>query len=265
LLKRYVIEQRIAGAVAAVARHGRVGYLQAVGFQDLQTRAPMTERSLFRIYSMTKSVTAVAAMMLQEEGRFSLGDPVAKYLPEFERVSVFETPDGPTRRPSRAMTIEDLLLRPASATALTCINGRRSAAIRCTLSRQSSSACRRWIHRGSLRQEATTVVGRLVNPASRSMRFSTSVSSAAAAWPTWVLGARPARAADACMRQRAASPDRNEAVPFTERSALIEARPPRSRPSSPPALRTMLLNRRDADGAHPGCANTVDDGDQRPA
>src|SRR6478672_6083109 len=76
LLNRYVTEQRIAGAVAAVARHGRVGYLQAVGFQDLETRAPMTERSLFRIYSMTKSVTAVAAMMLYEDHRFTLDDPV---------------------------------------------------------------------------------------------------------------------------------------------------------------------------------------------
>ena len=53
-LNRYVAEQRIAGAVAAVARRGRVGYLEAVGVQDLQTRAPMTERSLFRIYSMTR-------------------------------------------------------------------------------------------------------------------------------------------------------------------------------------------------------------------
>ncbi len=74
---------KIAGAVAAVARHGKVAYLEAVGVQDLQTRAPMTERSLFRIYSMTKSVTAVAVMMLHEQGRFALTDPVAKFLPEF--------------------------------------------------------------------------------------------------------------------------------------------------------------------------------------
>ena len=65
-LNRYVAEQRIAGAVAAVARRGRVGYLEAVGVQDLQTRVPMTERSLFRIYSMTRPVTAVAVMMLHE-------------------------------------------------------------------------------------------------------------------------------------------------------------------------------------------------------
>ena len=84
LLNRYVAEQRIAGAVAGVARRGQIGYLEAVGVQDLQTRAPMTEASLFRIYSMTRPVTAVAVMMLHDEGRFKLDDPVAKFIPEFK-------------------------------------------------------------------------------------------------------------------------------------------------------------------------------------
>jgi CubicO group peptidase (beta-lactamase class C family) len=64
LLRRFVAEKKIAGAVAAGARKGEVAYLAPVGVQDLETRAPMTERSLFRIYSMTKPVTAVAVMML---------------------------------------------------------------------------------------------------------------------------------------------------------------------------------------------------------
>ena len=110
LLNRYVTDQKIAGAVAAVARHGKVGYLQAVGVQDLQTRAPMTERSLFRIYSMTKAVTAVAVMMLQEEGRFSLTDPVAKYLPDFKNVKVADPQGGGTRPAARDITVQDLLL-----------------------------------------------------------------------------------------------------------------------------------------------------------
>src|SRR5687768_16732061 len=63
LLGRYVTEQKIAGAVAAVARRGKLAYLEAVGVQDLASRTPMAEGSLFRIYSMTKPVTAVAAMM----------------------------------------------------------------------------------------------------------------------------------------------------------------------------------------------------------
>ena len=60
LLQRFVDERKVAGAVAAVARRGRLAYLRAVGWQDLEGRTPMTDRSLFRIYSMTKSVTAVA-------------------------------------------------------------------------------------------------------------------------------------------------------------------------------------------------------------
>src|SRR4051812_2604488 len=76
LLAQYVASHRIAGAVAAVARHGHVAWIEAVGFQDLAAHEAMTARSIFRIYSMTKSVTAVAAMILHEDGRFQLDDPV---------------------------------------------------------------------------------------------------------------------------------------------------------------------------------------------
>ena len=109
LLNRYVAERKIAGAVGAVARNGKLAYLEAVGVQDLETRAAMTDRSLFRIYSMTKSITAVAVMMLYEEGRFRLDDPVAKYLPEFKDVTVASTGASP-RRPAREITVEDLLI-----------------------------------------------------------------------------------------------------------------------------------------------------------
>jgi CubicO group peptidase (beta-lactamase class C family) len=109
LMNAFVAEKKIAGAVAAVARHGKLAYLQSTGVQDLETRAPMTERSLFRIYSMTKPVTAVAAMMLHERGRFALTDPVAKFIPEFKNV-VVASADGPPRPPARAITVQDLLL-----------------------------------------------------------------------------------------------------------------------------------------------------------
>jgi CubicO group peptidase (beta-lactamase class C family) len=110
LLARYVADRKIAGAVAAVARHGKLAWLEAVGVQDLESRARMTDRSIFRIYSMTKSVTAVAAMMLHDDGRFSLDDPVSKYLPEFANVVVRADVEGTTRRPSRAVTVADLML-----------------------------------------------------------------------------------------------------------------------------------------------------------
>jgi CubicO group peptidase (beta-lactamase class C family) len=104
-----VRDQRLAGAVVGVARNGQVAYLQSVGVQDVTTLAPMTEHSLFRVYSMTKAVTAVAAMMLHEEGRFHLSDPVSMYLPAFRDVVVLG-PDGSTRPPARPITVEHLLL-----------------------------------------------------------------------------------------------------------------------------------------------------------
>ena len=110
LLARYVAERRIAGAVAAVARRGRVGYVEAIGVQDVNTGALMTARSLFRIYSMTRPVTSVAVMMLHEQGRFDLDDPVAKFIPEFGRATVTGSVGAPPRAPARAITVRDLLL-----------------------------------------------------------------------------------------------------------------------------------------------------------
>lgn len=112
ILDESVTNARIAGAVVGVAQDGRTAYLEAVGVQDLETGAPMTERSLFRVYSMTKAVTAVAVMMLQEEGRLQLSDPASRYLPQLADVVVLQ-PDGSTRPPARPITIEHLLLHTA--------------------------------------------------------------------------------------------------------------------------------------------------------
>lgn len=109
LLERFVAEQKIAGAVAGVSRNGRLAYLEAVGVQDVESRTRMTDASVFRIYSMTKAVTSVAAMMLHEQGKFQLSDPVSKYLPAFDRVAVQETGGG-TRPPTAPITVRDLLL-----------------------------------------------------------------------------------------------------------------------------------------------------------
>ena len=112
ILNESVTNTRIAGAVVGVAQDGRTAYVQAVGVQDLETGAPMTERSLFRVYSMTKAVTAVAVMMLQEEGRLQLSDPASRYLPQLAEVVVLQ-PDGSTRPPARPITVEHLLLHTA--------------------------------------------------------------------------------------------------------------------------------------------------------
>ena len=110
LLRQFVADWRIAGAVGAVARRGKIVYLEPVGFQTIEARTPMTERSLFRIYSMTKAVTSVAVMMLVEEKKLGLEDPVAKYLPDFKNLMVQESGTGAPRPPARAITIRDLLL-----------------------------------------------------------------------------------------------------------------------------------------------------------
>ena len=167
LLNQFVAEHKIAGAVAAVARRGKLAYLEAVGFQNLDARTPMEARSIFRIYSMTKSVTAVAVMLLQEEGRFSLQDPVSKYLPEFRRVMVRDA-DGTMRAPSRQITVEDLLLHTSGLSHRTSELYRRaevrSRAI--TLPRFIDNIVRAPLmedpHTAFRYSEATTVLGRLV-------------------------------------------------------------------------------------------------------
>jgi CubicO group peptidase (beta-lactamase class C family) len=98
----YVDEGRLPGFLVSVARGGRVAHLTAHGHRDLAAGLPVEADTLWRIYSMTKPVTAVAALILVEEGRLSLDDPVAEYLPAFAhpRVYVDGSGDGVTTRPA---------------------------------------------------------------------------------------------------------------------------------------------------------------------
>jgi CubicO group peptidase (beta-lactamase class C family) len=79
---------KFPGAVALIARKGRIAYFQTFGVRDPATNAPMTRDAIFRIYSMTKPITSVAVMMLQEEGRLVLSDPVSKFLPQLAHLQV---------------------------------------------------------------------------------------------------------------------------------------------------------------------------------
>ena len=88
VIKQYVEKKQIAGAVALVARQGKVAYFKSAGMQDVEAKTPMQPNTIFRIASMTKPITSVAVMMLYEEGRFLLNDPVHKYLPEFKNMMV---------------------------------------------------------------------------------------------------------------------------------------------------------------------------------
>src|ERR671933_2439084 len=86
---RYVDDGRLAGYLALVARRDRVAHVASAGKRDLESGAPVEPDTLWRIYSMTKPVTTVAAMMLWEEGAFELKDPVAQFLPEFAQARVW--------------------------------------------------------------------------------------------------------------------------------------------------------------------------------
>lgn len=88
LLQRYIDQGEIAGAVSLVARRGRIAYFESQGVMDLETRKPMRPDAIFRLASMTKPVTSLSVMMLHEEGRFLLDDPVSKFLPEFKNPKV---------------------------------------------------------------------------------------------------------------------------------------------------------------------------------
>ena len=108
----------VPGAVALVARRGKVAHFEALGARDPAGGAPMHRDSLFRIYSMTKPIVSVAAMILWEEGRFLLGDPVAKYLPDFAGLEVAVERDGKIERvpAERDITLQDLLRHTSGLT-----------------------------------------------------------------------------------------------------------------------------------------------------
>ncbi len=91
-IQKTISERRIAGAVALVARRGKVVYLKAFGMADREAFKPMRTDNIFRICSMTKPITSVAVMMLYEEGRFMLNEPVADFIPEFKRMKVMDPP-----------------------------------------------------------------------------------------------------------------------------------------------------------------------------
>ena len=91
-IQQSVDDRRIAGGVSLVARHGKIVYFQAVGMADRDAHKPMRTDSIFRICSMSKPITSVAVMILYEEGRFELGDPVSNYLPEFKHMKVLDPP-----------------------------------------------------------------------------------------------------------------------------------------------------------------------------
>ncbi|HZO98739.1 MAG TPA: serine hydrolase domain-containing protein [Terriglobia bacterium] len=92
VIQRGIDDGRLAGGVSLVARHGKIAYLKAFGMADKDAKKPMRTDSIFRICSMSKPITSVAVMMLYEEGRFTLNEPVSDFIPEFKNMKVLDPP-----------------------------------------------------------------------------------------------------------------------------------------------------------------------------
>src|SRR6516162_4032698 len=113
LVQRYIDERKLPGALSLVARGGKIVHFQTYGNMDDERAKPVQPDTIFRFYSMTKPIASVGLMMLYEEGRFQLEDPISKFIPELKNLKVLTggTADSPqVREPTREMSIRDLLM-----------------------------------------------------------------------------------------------------------------------------------------------------------
>lgn len=112
LAEKYVADKRVPGMITMVARNGKVVHFEATGQRGLEDTRPLEKDALFRIYSMSKPITAVALMMLYEEGKFRLSDPAHLYIPELKELSVYN-PDGDPVPAKTPVTMQQLLTHTA--------------------------------------------------------------------------------------------------------------------------------------------------------
>ena len=112
LSEEYVKSNKVPGIVTMVSRNGKIVYYEAFGNRGADDQSKMKKDDLFRIYSMTKTITAVAAMQLYEEGKFHLNDPVTKFIPEFENIKVLND-KGVVVSSEKKMTMQQLLTHTA--------------------------------------------------------------------------------------------------------------------------------------------------------
>jgi CubicO group peptidase (beta-lactamase class C family) len=118
-MEKHIGDDRIAGAVALIARKGEVVHQECVGLMDRENGKPMRPDALFRIYSMTKPITCTALMTLYEKGRFQLFDPVAKFIPAFQDLKVYADKEGADVELvdlQRPVTVRDLLTHTSGLT-----------------------------------------------------------------------------------------------------------------------------------------------------
>ena len=114
---------KIAGATVLIKQHGKPVYHEAFGVQDVVSKAPITDKTIFRLFSMSKAITSVVAVQLIEDGKIKLDDPVSKYIPSFAnvKVGVEKKADDGTKSlelvpPNRPMTVHDLMTHTSGVT-----------------------------------------------------------------------------------------------------------------------------------------------------
>ncbi len=116
VMQRYVDEKKLAGIISLIARRDQVAHFAKFGMADIEAGTPMQDDTIFRIYSMTKPITTTAALMLFEEGRFRLTDPISQYIPAFKDVKVLDSVAGSGAgfvSPVRPINIRDLMTHTA--------------------------------------------------------------------------------------------------------------------------------------------------------
>ena len=112
ITQRYVDEEKLAGAITLVARHGKLVHCEVVGNRGADDDRALEKNALFRIYSMSKPITAVAVMQLYEQGKFQLSDPISKFVPELENLTVLNA-EGERQPADGPITMQQLLTHTA--------------------------------------------------------------------------------------------------------------------------------------------------------
>ena len=113
-MEELIKEERLAGGIVVVARKGKVVHFGTYGKRDRENNLPVEKDTIFRIYSMTKAITSVAALMLSEEGKLNLDDPLSKHFPSLREMKVLNK--GELVEPNREVTVADLLRHTSGLT-----------------------------------------------------------------------------------------------------------------------------------------------------
>ena len=112
VLDKHIAAGNLSGAVSLIYRHGEIAHLSARGYQDIDAKTPMQRDTIFGLASMTKPITAVATMILVEEGKMRLDEPIDRWIPELANRQVLDDPTGPldeVHNSPRPITVRDLL------------------------------------------------------------------------------------------------------------------------------------------------------------